>query len=101
MPEGNSAGLRRPGDGNGDGVLDISDAVHLLRFLFAGGVPLPCEGASASEGPNLRILDGNGDGKADVSDAVHLLDFLFADGAPHVLGTSCAPVEGCTTKCGS
>jgi len=31
------------GDVNGDGSLDISDPVHLLRFLFLGGdPPVPC-----------------------------------------------------------
>ena len=33
------------GDGNGDGVMDISDTVAILRDLF-GGVPVPCQKAA-------------------------------------------------------
>src|SRR5262245_37338173 len=42
------AGPPRPlapidGDVNGDGALNLSDPVHLLRFLFQGGpAPVPC-----------------------------------------------------------
>ena len=31
--------LVQPGDTNGDGFLDVSDAVYLLRHLFGGGEP--------------------------------------------------------------
>jgi hypothetical protein len=35
--------LRQPGDINGDGLSDISDAIYLLAFLFLGGpAPVAC-----------------------------------------------------------
>ena len=62
------------GDANGDGSINISDAVFLLQYIFAGGAaPNPlCHG------------DANGDGSANVSDAVYLIQYIFAGGAaPH------------------
>jgi hypothetical protein len=68
------------GDSNGDGGRDISDAVHILSFLYLGGAePVPvadCVGAP----PAPLNGDSNGDGGRDVSDAVHLLNWLFASG---------------------
>ena len=38
------------GDVNGDGVLNLSDPVHLLEHLFRGGPPpVPCAGGSGPE----------------------------------------------------
>jgi hypothetical protein len=94
-------GLQRPGDGNGDGSADISDALALLGHLFAGGFgPLPCEGASAAEGGNRTLFDVSGDGAVDVSDAIHLLVYLFRNGSPPALGTACTPIRGCPDACG-
>ena len=56
-----------PGDGNGDGVFDISDPVAVLRFLFLGG--------DAMESPSAADL--RADGRLDVSDAVEMLRRLF------------------------
>ena len=93
------SGLRRPGDANGDGSLNIFDAVALLRILFVdGGLP-PCEGP-AGQGGNLRILDSSGDGRLNVTDAIAVLGFLFLDGPPPALGMLCVPVEGCLEACG-
>ncbi len=43
LPIAARAGVRNPasrnGDVNGDGALDISDAVYVLHFLFKGGDP--------------------------------------------------------------
>ena len=60
------------GDGNGDGAVDISDAVFVLLALFDGGEPIACADAA----------DTNHDGALDVSDAIALLGFLFMGGPP-------------------
>ncbi|HNR99431.1 MAG TPA: CotH kinase family protein [Planctomycetota bacterium] len=89
-------GWQMPGDANQDARLDISDAVGLLRLLFAGGslVP-PCDGPSLNQGGTLVLLDMNGDGKVDLADPVYLLAYLFAHGPAHVLGTTRVKIEGC------
>ena len=61
----------RRGDANDDGVVDISDAVHVLSWLFSGGEAPGCAGAA----------DTNGDLAHDLSDGVSLLNHLF-QGAP-------------------
>jgi hypothetical protein len=82
------------GDSNGDGVVDLSDAVHGLLVLFAG---LP-----AGDCPAAR--DANADSRLDVGDAVFTLDFLFRTGPPPPApwpacgeGASSLP---CTRSCG-
>ncbi len=55
------------GDSNGDQKIDISDPIHILNFLFAGGKAPPC----------TPVADANGDGKLDISDAVATLTHLF------------------------
>ncbi|MEM7263001.1 MAG: matrixin family metalloprotease, partial [Planctomycetota bacterium] len=55
------------GDGNRDGVVELSDAVFQLAWLFTLG-PAYC----------LDAQDANDDGEPDVSDAIYLLTFLFA-----------------------
>ncbi|MCZ6792279.1 MAG: dockerin type I repeat-containing protein [Planctomycetota bacterium] len=58
------------GEVNGDEPVDLSDAVHLLGYLFLGGAP-PSSRAAA---------DVNADGRVDVTDPIYLLDFLFRGG---------------------
>ena len=60
--------LFRRGDCNGDGSLNISDAVASLLSLFGGGAPPNCQDA----------CDSNDDGTLDVSDPVTLLGMLFS-----------------------
>ena len=60
--------LFRRGDCNGDGSLNISDAVASLLSLFGGGAPPNCQDA----------CDANDDGTLDVSDPVTLLGMLFS-----------------------
>jgi hypothetical protein len=55
------------GDGNGDGEIDLSDAVFTLGFLFAGEAPPDC----------LKSADTNDSGEIDVSDPIFLLGFLY------------------------
>ena len=93
-------GLRLPGDANEDGVLDVSDAVRLLRQLYLG-VPgeLPCEGKGLAEGGNLALLDSNGDSAVNLADAVLLLSFMFQQGPAPALGAECVRIEGCLSSC--
>ena len=61
------------GDTNRSGIVDISDAIESLNFLFRGAPgPLTC----------LDIVDANDDGAMDISDAIFTLRFLFAGGPP-------------------
>ncbi len=66
------------GDANSDGGIDISDAVFLIQYIFAGGAaPATCVI------PNGKG-DANGDGAVDISDAVYLIQYIFAGGpVPH------------------
>jgi hypothetical protein len=89
-----SGGLRRPGDANGDGAVDLSDAVGLLLRLFAGDGPEPC-----APGAEAALLDWTGDGGLDISDALGALGFLFLDGPAHARGTGCIRVAGCGEAC--
>ena len=65
-PELLPAGFLR-GDCNGDGRVDISDAVATLEGLFLGARPIPCEDA----------CDANDDGGVDIADPVATLGALF------------------------
>lgn len=58
------------GDSNGNGSVDISDALHLLSFLFTGGASPPCRATA----------DTNSSGILDLSDAVTILTYLFLGG---------------------
>ena len=69
----------RRGDTNGDGDLNIVDAVRILNYLF-GTTELDC----------LDAADANDDGAIEITDAVGLLAFLFLGGFPPPL-----PVEEC------
>jgi hypothetical protein len=57
------------GDANGDGGVDIADAVKILLALFAGSAA-DCRDA----------LDADDSGGAEITDAVHLLEYLFLKG---------------------
>ncbi len=65
------------GDANSDGSVNISDAVYLIAYIFAGG-PAPSP---------LDFGDVNCDGAVNISDAVYLIAYIFAGGA--------APCAGC------
>jgi hypothetical protein len=65
------------GDANGDGTPNISDAVFLIAYIFAGG-PAP---------DPLELGDCNCDDSTNISDAVYLIQWIFAGGP--------APCEEC------
>ena len=56
-------------DVNGDGQVDVADAVYIFSYLFAGGPQPP--------GGNIWVMDANGDGSIDIADGLCLLFFLF------------------------
>jgi hypothetical protein len=66
---GNGAAFRR-GDSDSNGVVNVTDPVAALNFLFAGADPLPC----------LDAADANDDGGLNVTDAVFTLLWLFQGG---------------------
>jgi hypothetical protein len=58
------------GDANGDGFVNVGDAVFLINYVFKGGSP-----------PNpVCAGDANGDGGTNVGDAVYLINFVFKAG---------------------
>ena len=60
------------GDANGDGIIDLGDAVCILNYLFKGDDP-----------PDpLEAGDANCDGIVDLADVVYLLNYLFKGGDP-------------------
>ena len=70
------------GDFNGDGSLNITDAVATLALLFSAGPQPPCRSAA----------DADNNGKIELTDAVLTLEFLFSKGpAPPT------PFPGCGT----
>ncbi|MGE4602801.1 MAG: dockerin type I repeat-containing protein, partial [Planctomycetota bacterium] len=72
--------VMRFGDPNGDGVIDIGDAIAMLGYLF-NQVAINC----------IAAMDVNGDNQVDISDPIYELAYLFNMGAPPVGGTDCTP----------
>jgi hypothetical protein len=68
------------GDANGDGVINVSDVVYLINYLFIGG-PAP---------EPLKQGDANGDGVINASDIVYLINYLFVGGPPPAYGCPAA-----------
>jgi hypothetical protein len=60
------------GDANGDGLINASDVVYLINYLFIGG-PAPNP---------LGAGDINCDGLVNASDVVYLINYLFIGGPP-------------------
>jgi len=58
------------GDANGDGQINVGDAVFLINYVFKGGsAPDPLEAG-----------DANCDGDVNVGDAVYLIAYVFKGG---------------------
>ena len=74
------------GDSNGDGRVDISDGLCVLRSLFLGAGCLAPRGGGAAVGC-LEAADAKNDGKVDCTDPVVILGWLF-------LGTAAPPAPG-------
>lgn len=81
----------RRGDSNGDGAIDLSDAVHVLSWLFTDGGTPAC----------LEAADADGSDSIDLTDAVYLLTYLFLSGqeppapGPITCGQAAKPLLGC------
>jgi hypothetical protein len=64
----------RPGDANGDGVINVADAVYIINYVFKNGpppTPYPvCSG------------DAQCDCSCNVADAVYLINYVFKNGPP-------------------
>lgn len=75
VPDTCEAGSFHRADANGDGALDLSDAVKILTVAFLGSGRLECLGAA----------DANADTRVDLSDAVSIFTYLFLGGSkpPH------------------
>src|SRR5690606_23963888 len=67
---GNAATFRRA-DANSDAVIDISDGVFTLLYLFAGGTAPLCSDSA----------DADDDGIVAITDAVFIFDWLFRGGS--------------------
>ncbi len=80
------------GDTTRDGGLDISDALHTINFLIAGGSGAAC----------LDSADANDDGEIDITDPVAVLNFLFLGGdiAQPFPGCGADPVQD-SLDCGA
>lgn len=61
----------RRGEVNGDGTVDLSDAISILNFLFVGGKEPTCQ----------KSADVDDSGALDVSDGIRLLGYLYLGGA--------------------
>ncbi|MCA8963078.1 MAG: hypothetical protein KDC38_21290, partial [Planctomycetes bacterium] len=68
------------GDFDANGMIDISDPVNLLGYLFASGTAPTCDDAA----------DVNDDGLLGIDDAIYLLSHAFG-GGPDPL----PPFDGC------
>lgn len=66
------------GDANGDGGINVGDAVFLINYVFKGG----------SSPPSLDAGDANCDYSQNVGDAVFLINYVFKGG----------PAPGCYIK---
>jgi hypothetical protein len=66
------------GDANGDGMINVSDAVYIINYVFVPGAPTPDPLCSA---------DVNGDGLVNISDAVYIINYIFSGSEP--------PIEDC------
>ncbi len=60
------------GDANGDGQVNIADAIFSLDYLFVAGTEPPCFAAA----------DVNVDGQVNIADTINLLGYLFQAGSP-------------------
>jgi hypothetical protein len=61
------------GDCNGDGTVNIADAVCMVNYLFIPGSPPPV---------NMVKSDVNHDGAVNIADVIYLINWLFLNGPP-------------------
>jgi Dockerin type I domain len=61
------------GDANNDGMVNVSDAVWIINYVFQGG---------AEPQPVLACGDANSDSASALSDAVWIINYVFVGGDP-------------------
>ncbi len=66
-----------PGDADGDGEVNLGDAVHLINYIFKGGAP-----------PAFPTWRGNPDGDdyINIGDPVYLINYIFRSGPAPKIG---------------
>ena len=79
-PPGSGAAEFIRGDSDGNGTVDISDAIFTLQWLFTGGAEPGC----------LSAADADDNSSIELSDPIYTLGFLFLGGAALP-----APYPGC------
>jgi hypothetical protein len=72
-----------PGDADNNAVLNISDAVYILAYIFGGG-PAPI--------PNVLAGDWDCNCLVNISDAVYCIAYIFGGGPPPPL--TCSELTG-------
>ena len=60
------------GDADANGVIEITDGIFVLNFLFQGGVAPLCDDAP----------DADDNGAIEITDPIYTFDFLFLGGLP-------------------
>ncbi len=60
------------GDADGSGQVDVTDVVHLINYIFAGGQPPQ----------DIAAGDYNCDARTNITDAVYMINYIFAAGPP-------------------
>ncbi|MEM7262487.1 MAG: hypothetical protein AAF488_10895 [Planctomycetota bacterium] len=70
-----SSEVFRRGDSTTDCGVDLTDAIFILNWLFAGGTPPACQDSA----------DANDSNQVDLSDPIYILTWLFLGGPPPVL----------------
>jgi hypothetical protein len=89
-----------PGDCNGDGGVELSDAICFLGHLFlATPQSLTCGDGRTTHPSNKALLDWNGDARLDIADPISSLTWLFNGGPGHILGHQCAAIPECPRDC--
>ena len=68
----NSPGIFSRGDVDSSGLIDLTDAVQILNYLFQGGARPGC----------METADVNNDTEVNLTDSVFLLTYLFLGGEP-------------------
>jgi hypothetical protein len=83
-------------DANADGLINITDGIYVLNYLFLGGPTPTC----------LEAANSNGDALLNITDGIYVLNFLFLGGpeppAPYPACGSLAVDVDCAafTPCG-
>ena len=60
------------GDSNGDGIVNVADAIWSLQEIFNGGTPGTC----------FDSKNSNGDTLYDIGDPIFLIAYIFSGGSP-------------------